>query len=370
MLSRERARASASRCATTRRPSDVILPGQGRFWLSSANALIAVDRDREATLTATRREKAAPRALIYISRKPKGVERSFGLPCSCETTPAVVHSITFEHRYLLRPAFPSRPPSRPISLSLLPALSSLQRETLTPRSSFSLPLSLSLSLSLPLSLSLSFLPLHARTPEARFKDRHANTFFLHECPLGRSCGHDRHDATASTHPSSSSAFPVSSSLSFLLARSHSFSLPLPFSWPSLPLSLSLVFSPPPSFVSPRTHSCSLSLAFSLAVPLAPAARPSSPNVERNRSGRENSRYVKRRSVSRSVACPCSVAREPTASWIRRRWYGGRAQCRIRVTWRRCAKRDREKGRERRRRRHRWQGVQHRAKACICRERER
>jgi len=242
MLSRERARASASRCATTRRPSDVILPGQGRFWLSSANALIAVDRDREATLTATRREKAAPRALIYISRKPKGVERSFGLPCSCETTPAVVHSITFEHRYLLRPAFPSRPPSRPISLSLLHALSSLQRETLTPRSSFSLPLSLSLSLSLPLSLSLSFLPLHARTPEARFKDRHANTFFLHECPLGRSCGHDRHDATASTHPSSSSAFPVSSSLSFLLARSHSFSLPLPFSWPSLPLSLSLSLS--------------------------------------------------------------------------------------------------------------------------------
>jgi len=71
MLSRERARASASRCATTRRPSDVILPGQGRFWLSSANALIAVDRDREATLTATRREKAAPRALIYISRNQK-----------------------------------------------------------------------------------------------------------------------------------------------------------------------------------------------------------------------------------------------------------------------------------------------------------
>ena len=134
--------------------------------------LITVAQSPRDALAATRTtgRGMAPR-IIGISRNSKGIKWSFGLP-SFRTTLADVHSITFEHRYLLCRTFPSpsRLPPPFLSLSLSLFFSRFPALALTP----SLPIT-----GAPASLSLSHsYPLYTRecTPEARFKDRHASTF--------------------------------------------------------------------------------------------------------------------------------------------------------------------------------------------------
>lgn len=184
-----------------------------------------------------------------------------------------MHSITFEHRYLLRRTFPSRPPlylsplAPSISLSRYPSFAvSLSLSLSSP---FSRALALTPSLPVtdtptPLSHSCLFLsyPLYTRecTPQAKFKDRHASTFSYTNVHLEGPAGTTDTTPRRLHHPSSSSSRRVSrfSPLSFSLFLS---------------LSLSLL----------RTHS-SLSFALSLVVALGPAARPSSPDIERERSG--------------------------------------------------------------------------------------
>lgn len=181
-----------------------------------------------------------------------------------------MHSITFEHRYLLRRTLPSRPPlyltplAPSTSFSRYPSLSLSLSPSLSPPFSRALALTPSLPAAdapTPLSHSCPLSnPLYARecTSEAKFKDRHASTFSYTNVHLGGPAGTTGTTPRCLHHPSSSSARRVSRSS------------PLSF---SLPLSLSLALL--------RTHFSSLSFALSLAVALAPAARPSSlADVER------------------------------------------------------------------------------------------